>query len=57
MTEPESLRGSTAFNFSGEERFEPLAIAGDAIAGLDTIPNAAHGIRTKPHREEPHGHD
>jgi hypothetical protein len=53
----ESLRGSVAIDVSDDELVKPLDIAWDADAGLDTIPSAEHGIRTKPRREEPHGHD
>jgi hypothetical protein len=45
------------FNVSDDELVEPLDIAWDAGARLDTIPSVEHGIRTKPRREEPHGHD
>jgi hypothetical protein len=57
MSAPESLRGSVTFNVADDELVKPLDIAWDADAGLDTIPSAAHGIRTKPRSEEPHGHD
>jgi hypothetical protein len=57
MTVPESLRGSVTFDLADDEIVEPLEIAWDFDAGLDTIPSAEHGIRTKPRHEELHGHD
>jgi hypothetical protein len=57
MSAADSLRGSVTFNASDDEFLAPLEIAWDAGAGLDTIPSAQHGIRTKPRSEEPHGHD